>query len=448
MLVVPYFTTQNGNATLLSLINTDRVRGKIVKARFRGALNGDNIYDFQIFLAPADMWTANLSQNADGLSFLTTEDKSCTKPRKQVINGTPFQTARLNPHVSDAERANGTREGYLEIITLADVPASESGVFPLMAVKKGEAPCADTATNGSWSALNVDLANVAAYAALGLQPPTTGITANWTVMNVPKALSWSGAATALEVHRDGVPAKGHVVYFPQVGGSRAGLQQLSADTVFANGIPAGIPAFFDLPDLSTPYFAGADTAAVQANAVGDALAVKKVVNEFWSDPAILAATDWQLTMPTRRFALGVDYGAEGGPALVRNGDVQKHFATAQVSLSNGALCLLSPEHRSGDRESNKTGMTADSWLHCGAASVESFNHAGARASVVLSASVAFDDIDTGYGNGWMRVNLAEPGNAVGIPVIGHAFVQAFNPAVAPGTAGNFGVTWPHRLFKD
>ena len=35
-------------ATLLNLINTDTVRGKAVKVRFRGAANSDDVYDFQV----------------------------------------------------------------------------------------------------------------------------------------------------------------------------------------------------------------------------------------------------------------------------------------------------------------------------------------------------------------------------------------------------------------
>ena len=91
MLLVPYFSTQNGNATLLSLVNTDTVNGKAVKVRFRGAKNSDDIFDFQVFLSPGDVWTANVSQNADGRSALTTEDNSCTRPKS--VNA-PFVTSR------------------------------------------------------------------------------------------------------------------------------------------------------------------------------------------------------------------------------------------------------------------------------------------------------------------------------------------------------------------
>lgn len=456
VLMVPYYSTQNGNATLLSLLNTDEVNGKVVKLRFRGALNGDNVYDLQIFLAPGDMWTANVSRNAQGVSFLTTEDNSCTKPGGQMVNGTPFQTERLNPSDSEAERANGTREGYVEIITLADVPASTTGMYPLMALKDGKAICADAGGNTSWSALSKDLANEAAYAAHGLKPPTTGMSANWTIMNVPKALSWSGAATALEAHKDGVPAKGNLVYFPQTNEATLESHRFSADPLYAGETPAILPAFFDLPDLSTPYIVGADTAAAQADVVGDTLAARKLLNEFWTEPSILAETDWQLTMPTRRFALGVNYQTQRAPNLVRNSEVQKHFSTARVSLIGNTLCILSPSHVPRSRNSEKPvdpdgvvmgGVVWPRWLNCGVVSIQSINNPES-VSRVLSADVALTYVDALFTNGWMRVDLAESDNSSGIPVIGNAFVQAMNPAIAPGTAGNFGVTWSHRFIQD
>ncbi|QIL83286.1 hypothetical protein G7047_27590 [Diaphorobacter sp. HDW4A] len=40
------------------------------------------------------------------------------------------------------------------------------------------------------------------------------------------------------------------------------------------------------------------------------------------------------------------------------------------------------------------------------------------------------------------------GQGNGMPLVGQAFVRAFNPNVSPGTAGNFSVSWPHRLFRD
>ena len=54
-LIVPYFNAQNGNMTVLHVVNTDTTNGKAVKVRFRGALNSDDILDFQVFMSPGDV---------------------------------------------------------------------------------------------------------------------------------------------------------------------------------------------------------------------------------------------------------------------------------------------------------------------------------------------------------------------------------------------------------
>jgi len=43
ILMVPYFSAQGDNATLLNLVNTDVTNGKAVKVRFRGARNSDDV---------------------------------------------------------------------------------------------------------------------------------------------------------------------------------------------------------------------------------------------------------------------------------------------------------------------------------------------------------------------------------------------------------------------
>jgi len=113
VLLVPYYSAQAENATLLYIINTDTQSGKAVKVRFRGAANSDDVFDFQVFLSPKDVWTANISKGADGLARLTTSDTTCTKPSAAVLNATPFQTGRLNTAFTGDALANGTREGYI-----------------------------------------------------------------------------------------------------------------------------------------------------------------------------------------------------------------------------------------------------------------------------------------------------------------------------------------------
>ena len=73
-LITPYFSTQGDNNTLLSYVNTDRVSGKLLKVRFRGAVNGDTLLDFMVLLAPGDVWTASLSQGVDGITRINSPD--------------------------------------------------------------------------------------------------------------------------------------------------------------------------------------------------------------------------------------------------------------------------------------------------------------------------------------------------------------------------------------
>ena len=468
MLLVPYFSTQDGNATLLSLINTDTVNGKAVKVRFRGARNSDDIFDFQVFLSPGDVWTANVSKNKDGLSYLTTEDNSCTKPAKATINQTPFITARLNPLVTAEERANNTREGYIEIFNMADIKgtaADAQGLFPLIKHANSKAECANKGTNTAWSAINTDLANEAAYKApaIGMSNPTSGLAANWTIMNVPKALSWSGSATAIEAVDAGRNLGfGNIVYFPQ-SSTPVGVAatNYSSDPLF--GVRAGTSeqyvaaALYDLPDMSTPYAVNYTSPAMQAIALAEAIETKAVINEYWTEPDIHAETDWVFSMPTRRYAVAVDYAADKKPAAVYNTAVNRHFTTGNTTMNGDAVCVMKVSYNAWDREENSPASPDDvvispgtptaPTLFCGETSVLSFNNAGTAQSAVLGASVALKDMDTGYTNGWAQLNTPGAATGAGLPIVGQAFVSALNPSVAAGTAGNFGVNWGHRFVR-
>ena len=468
-LIVPYFTTQSGNALLLSLINMDEVNGKAVKLRFRSARNADTLFDFQVFLAPGDMWTGNVSQNGNGLSYLTTSDASCSKPAKSVINATAFQTGRLDQNITAEERARETREGYVEIVTMADIPPSASGLFPLIDLNDGVARCSNLASNTAWTALDMNRAGLSDYTALGMQPPSSGLTANWTIMNVPRALSWSGSALAIEARSNGKAALGHLAVFPQSTASVSSASTYSADPLFAGTSAAVVARMTDLPDISTPYLVGVSQANQQAAQLADLLAVRTVKNEFWTEPSIDAATDWVFSMPTRRFAVGQQYATARteGRWLV-NKQVDRYFVDADAAeswptsqMSSDPLtfphgyCQIEPERSINDRETRYSANPAWSellMLHvdflCNAASVRNVDspfsnsvgalHPGTRASLERGVLVA---------NGWMKLDIWG-GQGNGIPLVGHAFVRASNPNATPGVAGNYSVVWPHRLFKD
>lgn len=360
ILMVPYYSAQDSNATLLNIVNTDTVRGKAVKVRFRGAANSDDVFDFQVFLSPGDVWTANVAKNADGIAQLTTTDSSCTKPAKSVLNTTPFVLTRLDPTLTAAQKANGTREGYVEIFNMADIPPTASGLAGdaidattagltatttstantlYTAIKhpsKLAPPCSGTA----WETLDtLDLQwNTTAAAnnprTNGLLPPTTGLIGNWTIINTVSAAAWSGEAAAVRSMVTTAPgvasttvATGNVVYWPQTGADAVTPNFYTADpllrtanvfnsTPTADATAAVKAGSYDLPDLSTPYTAISTPAAaaatdplIQARDLSQALSSASSTNEFLTTASISASTDWLFSQPTRRYSVALDYAA-------------------------------------------------------------------------------------------------------------------------------------------
>src|ERR1700745_2440455 len=85
VLLYPYYTVNGGQQTLLSVVNTDTVNGKAVKVRFLEGYNSREVLDFNLFLSPAAVWTANVFALSDagisgtGAGIFTT-DNSCTAP--------------------------------------------------------------------------------------------------------------------------------------------------------------------------------------------------------------------------------------------------------------------------------------------------------------------------------------------------------------------------------
>lgn len=492
MLVVPYFSAQNGNKTLLSLTNTDAKNGKAVKIRFRGAANSDDVYDFQVFLSPGDIWTADIHQGADGLAALTTADNSCTKPKNvnQSFKTTRFKAAGW----SDEVNQSNTREGYIEIFNMADIPPA-APLFNAIKHKDGVAAC-DSATvaNGTaasaaaWRYIDGDLlatppvdrstADLTTGPDVGMAAPTTGLMANWTIINVPNATSWTGSATAINATLAGVPSTGAVVYFPQVDAnvgvplSTTVAADFTADPLLRLGAVSG-QAWFDLPDMSTTYVGAlpvplSNGPIAQATALTKALATKSIDNEFWTLDGISGATDWVFSMPTRRYSAAVDYTAS--PIKIEYTALgTDYFTSTNMTLNSANIaCVKSITNTfwnreegtavvsAGDTSSSPGDAAADPISMCGETSVLAFNDPASTGATpaptkVLGAQTTVRNYNLAIGGtkvqeGWMRLNTSGLAN-VGLPIIGSAFMSAFNPEVSAGTAGNFSMTFPHRTTR-
>ena len=502
--IVPYFSAQDGNATVLHVVNTDANNAKAVKIRFRGASNSDDLLDFQVFLSPNDAWTGLASANANGHLQLVTNDSSCTLPaevRTQGVTLAPLDrlTNRLWDTV-EKQRAQ-TREGYIEILEMASIPKAYGtdvgkDVNPLYtAVKhvKGtggvmKAPCTDAAFTFLDTITDGGIAEAKVVKAADKGPrltaPTGALTASWYIMNVAKSTTFSGSATALQVTNVTTANAAVPVYAPQKAQSLA-VGMHSADPLFLTGA-ATTPAIdrqdFDVPDLSTPLVTIAQTLATaaptqvmantQAGNLSAAINRASVHNQFYQDAGLNAATDWVFSMPTRRYLVAANYGAKdytkdvynvsgtpsGGAAgatdnvryVHRNGVASaaannKFNDAAKITVNaQGQICVVADGQTFYDREEDS--ITDGRVVSPGTA--KKLNLCGEvhvatfGAASPLGAAIATSNVDTSFGQGWGSVNFGSTANN-GVPVLGAAFTAAKNPNAAAGMVGNYGITWPH-----
>ena len=492
-LIVPYFNTQNGNATLFNIVNNDQVNGKAVKIRFRGGSNSDDVFDFTLLMSPGDVWAANISKDtATGISKLTTTDKSCTLPAGVGAGtGSLFVTARLPATLTGDALARETREGYIEVFNMADIPplvpnpdgsasAVASGLFTSIKHVAGVPPCTGLA------GLQVDPTSLVQAYSMGFRSPTASLFANWTIVNVPKSGSATGEAYALTAsilapNPDGVlaefPGRGNIVFFPQVGGPAPTVNFFTADpslrtiagaaigdvqngagAAYAGGAtPIIVASMFDLPDLSTPYITGlgmsgtfpptyTDPAFFVRN-LQNALATLSVTNEYLTDTTINAFTDWTFSQPTRRYSVAPDYrplSASPAGTLGRAFLSNNYYSAASTAVSGFQICATTNGVTFFDREESTAvgnnfvispNPPAPGFRLCGETSVLTFNSTGAS---VLGAEIARTNFTTStFRDGWAVV--ATPGAfGLGLPIVGKSF-----SAASTGTL-NVGGSWEHR----
>lgn len=469
-LIVPYFTTQGANHTLLSITNTDLVNGKAVKLRYRAASNSDDVFDITVYLSPGDVWAADVAEE-NGFSRLVTDDNSCTLPSKAEIKANNNGRFKVN-RVRNADPAQ-TREGYIEILNSADIRPflnDATGVQdltkpnPLFAAIKhnadGVAPCTAAVMDQQATALNFENSKSPNTPRnRGYSWPTGGLFANWLVVNVGTNASYSGEAVALRASSTAIidsTGSGNLVWFPQTTDSvsQDDARLLTADPLLSIGTPAPVrAAMYDFPDLSTPYTSVvgqpgvAVTANAQANNLAFALETQSVTNEYLTAASSGGfATDWVFSMPTRRYAVAMNYAAPSPTTGVTpNLNVGRHFGTRNLTANaNWQICVDAGSLRGFDREErSKTTFVISpdtNMRFCGETSVLSFNSA---TSAVLGAQIATQQIPTGFAEGWFTVRTpgvtSTTANPVGLPVIGYAAAKA--------NSGNLGGTWMHRTVR-
>jgi hypothetical protein len=132
VLIYPYYTTNDDNTTLMTVVNTTDV-AKAVKVRFLEAYNSREVLDFNLYLSPWDVWVAALADSAAfgaeaGVPHIFIPDTSCTVP---YLYGDAFNEdlggglQAFLPYAFTGNFEDGgptdisrTSEGYIEVIEM------------------------------------------------------------------------------------------------------------------------------------------------------------------------------------------------------------------------------------------------------------------------------------------------------------------------------------------
>ena len=293
VLIYPYYTVRNGWTTLLSIVNNDSANGRALKLRFLEGKNGASVASVNLFLAPNDVWTAAVlpGSGTDAPPQLVTNDTSCTYPalRPGVLEtGLPNQPSLVFDTKAIAadgdavalQTVDRLREGYFEVIEMADIPATgdrarDSLAFQIKfeAFNRGQPPCTDL-SDGNLTRYTNQIA-----------APSGGLSGAATLLNALGGASAEYTPTTLN-----------------------GFWLTPTTATLASALTASTSS---LPNLSSGgntmahYFYDGKTYFSKFNRSIDAVSAILMSDELLGEHAYTVdssiATTWVITAPTKRF---------------------------------------------------------------------------------------------------------------------------------------------------
>lgn len=491
VLIYPYYTTNGGNDTLMSVVNsTDEA--KAVKVRYLEGLNSQEVLDFNLYLSEFDVWVAaitNVTVNGVEGPGIVVPDSSCTVPYlfdRNFDEGVTTMDAFGNPDriqqfvtfgLTDGGGADLSRatEGHMEIIEMGvltndsqdSADAATHALVTVDADGDGDAetparrPADCEQLNDAWS----NLAGVDGYwltdSSIDISAPTGGLFGGGAVIDVPEGAMYSYDARAIEGFTT------NQLHF-EPGNIQPSLNDGNVRQAFL---------FFDedsdgAPEPVTLSFTDTDDQPVDA--VSAVFMHDTIMNEYVVSDSINALTEWVVTFPTKNFYVNgpdpdpddeVDEasarqpftegfsGAEGACEEV-DFDIWDREEAATVPGSRGPIVSPPPPPGTGP----------DAFELCFEAQVIRFGalEDGQEETEILGSS-NFTNIDVdalGFGfedAGWAKFffqqdeNELTAGNGlelVGLPVTGFAVQKFANGTLDGGNIlANYGGIFDHKATR-
>ena len=329
VLLYPYYTANDGNQTILSVVNTTE-QAKAMKVRFLEGFNSREVLDFNLYMSAFDVWVAAIADGGDlgfpeqeGVTHLVIPDSSCTVPYLYgwgVEDGLEFGLQAFLDLAYAGELADDggpqtierAAEGHFEIIEMGTltngsaVPADPDADPPVAGVDGSATQVThtedgvpkdcwaltdkwtengDPSKSGLWfkeAQLNDGQASTDTIRNSG------GLFGTAAVINSENGTMFSYDAVAIQGFDD--TADG-IHYIP--GGVRPSLNSGSQTDAWV---------FFGVPQ-NTSVMLDYETSV---DAVSAVLMHENIMNEYVTEDDLNAATEWIVTFPTKNFYADYD----------------------------------------------------------------------------------------------------------------------------------------------
>lgn len=314
VLIYPYYTVKDGNATLLSVVNTTD-SAKAVKVRFKEGYNSREVLDFNMYLSAWDVWTAALYDDA-GTPTMITSDTSCTVPyfygNDTDAFGNTVGTQAFLPFDYTGKRTDGgpttiarAAEGYFEIIEMgtlvnddtetAKVIGSATAATHVLQKDGSSKPLSCQHLVDAWSIINgkagywkkdiQDQGPGNLQSDIDIRRNSGGLFGGAGVINVGNGTFFSYNAKAIQGYNKGVNDR-HQHYEPGNDSPNLNTGDQYTATLFF-GVPqdTAVALYYDRP----------------VDAMSALFMHEYTMNEFNQNPALNAASEWIVTFPTKHW---------------------------------------------------------------------------------------------------------------------------------------------------
>jgi hypothetical protein len=315
VLIYPYYTVNRNQQTVVSVVNTTN-RVKAMKVRFLEGRNGKPVLDFNLYLSPFDVWTGTLGAGGStGVATLDTSDRSCTVPR--LSSPTLFRATNYISANQDWDQATTpaslvallgslerTREGHLEMIEMGQL---QTGTRSTQLAEEATHNAAGipincqalvnawTAPAGGWVAnfrADIDIPSGGLYGAAAIVDAANGTLVGYQADAIEGF--YTNTAEPGFLHRSPLLPE------PDLGDADNGAGLIDVRLFAVIEVTQSVPSRQKTRTTDQPYSYDAVSLLYMHDAI---------YNEFVTDTALGAASEWVVTYPTK--SAYVDTGASG-----------------------------------------------------------------------------------------------------------------------------------------